>query len=191
VRRNFSNFSQAQCAVADYLGTMNDVTQSGFMRALHSAGPAADRAKGLELYGRFIGDWTMTTVTYRDDGSIHNGTGEIHFGWVLEGRAIQDVWILHGIFYGTTLRVYDPGLDAWHILWSDPVRQYYTRQVGRRQGDDIVQVGTLGDVTLRWSFSEIKPDSFRWRGERSWDDGKTWKLQSDYRATRVKISSKG
>jgi hypothetical protein len=23
----------------------------------------------------------------------HQGKGEIHFGWVLEGRAIQDVWM--------------------------------------------------------------------------------------------------
>ncbi len=75
---------------------------------------------------------------------------------MLEGRAIQDVWILPGVFYGTTLRVYDPGLDAWHILWSDPLRQYYTRQIGRAHGADIVQEGTndAGDA-IRWSFTEI------------------------------------
>ncbi|HVV78349.1 MAG TPA: hypothetical protein VHD59_01890, partial [Pseudolabrys sp.] len=81
---------------------------SGFMRALHSDGPAADRAKGLELYGWLIGDWTMTAALH--EGTTHSGGGEIHFGWVLEGRAIQDVWILYGAFYGTTLRVYDPAL---------------------------------------------------------------------------------
>jgi hypothetical protein len=159
---------------------------SGFMRALHSDAPAADCAEHLDLYGWLIGDWTMTTVTHRDDGTVHNGSGEIHLGWVLEGRAIQDVWVLYGIFYGTTLRVYDAAIDAWHILWSDPVRQYYTRQIGRKQGNDIVQVGALGDLTLRWSFTDITPDSFRWVGERSTDGGKTWALQSDYRATRVK-----
>jgi hypothetical protein len=167
---------------------MNDTSHSGFMRALHSDTPAPDRQ--LELYGWLIGDWTMTTVTHRDDGTVHNGTGEIHFGWVLEGRAIQDVWILYGIFYGTTLRVYDPALDAWHIIWSDPLRNFYTRQIGRKQGNDIVQVGTLGDLMLRWTFTEIMPDSFRWVGERSADGGKTWTLQSDYRARRVKASNK-
>jgi hypothetical protein len=170
---------------------MNDMTQTGFMRALHSAEPAVDRARGLELYGWLIGDWTMTTITHRDDGSVHNGTGEIHFGWVLEGRAIQDVWVIHGLFYGTTLRVYDPGLDAWHIIWSDPVRQYYARQIARPQGNDIVQVGTHDKETVRWTFTDIAADSFRWVGERSADGGKTWALQSDYRATRVNSSSKG
>jgi len=161
------------------------------MRALHSESPAPDRAKQLELYGWLIGDWTMTTSTHLDDGTVRNGTGEIHFGWVLQGRAIQDVWSLPGIYYGTTLRVYDPALDAWHIIWSDPLRNFYTRQVGRRQGNDIVQVGTLGDHTLRWTFTDITPDSFRWVGERSADGGETWTLQADYRARRVKSSNKG
>jgi hypothetical protein len=164
--------------------------QSGFMQALHSDAPAADRAKQLELYGWLIGDWALTTTKYEDDGTVQNGTGEIHFGWVLEGRAIQDVWVLHGVFYGSTLRVYDPGLDAWHILWSDPVRQIYTRQLGRKQGNDIVQIGAWNDLTLRWTFTDITPDSFRWLGERSADGGKTWMLQSDYRARRAKLSNK-
>jgi hypothetical protein len=170
---------------------MNDTAHSGFMRALHSERSAPDRAKQLELYGWLIGDWVMTTVTHLDDGAVHNGSGEIHFGWVLEGRAIQDVWSLSGIYYGTTLRIYDPALDAWHIIWSDPLRNFYTRQIGRKQGNDIVQIGTLGDLTLRWTFTDITADSFRWIGERSGDGGKSWTLQSDYRACRVKSSNKG
>lgn len=161
------------------------MTSTGFMRTLHSGGPAPDRAEQLKLYGWAIGDWSLTAKTYRDDGTILDGSGEVHFGWVLEGRAIQDVWILHGIFYGTTLRVYDPGLDAWHILWSDPVRQIYTRQIGRKQGDAIVQIGKLDDVTLRWTFSDIQPASFHWTGERSVDGGANWRLQSDYRLRRI------
>ena len=91
-----------------------------FIAALHSDRPAADRAQKMGLYGWLIGPWEMDGVIHDDDGRTHTGRGEIHFGWVLEGRAIQDVWILPGFFYGTTLRVYDPGIDAWHILWSDP-----------------------------------------------------------------------
>ena len=150
-----------------------------FIDALISAGPAPDRAESLKLYGQLIGRWTMDAVVHRDDGSRHQGTGEIHFGWVLEGRAIQDVWMLPGMFYGTTLRVYDPAIDAWHILWSDPLRQFYARQIGRAQGADIVQPGEndAGQPT-RWSFTEIAPNSFRWIGERSHGDGKTWGLQA-------------
>jgi len=155
-------------------------------KILHSDGPARDRESKLALYGWLIGSWTMDVAVYADDGGKHEGRGEIHFGWVLEGRAIQDVWILPGLFHGTTLRVYDPGLDAWHILWSDPLRQYYTRQIGRAQGADIVQEGKndRGDDT-RWSFSEITPNSFRWRGEHSTDAGKTWTLQAEFLCRRA------
>lgn len=160
---------------------------SSFADALHSAGPAADRADRMDLYGWLIGRWTMDATLYLDDGTQHRGQGEIHFGWVLQGRAIQDVWSLPGIFYGTTLRIYDPGLDAWHILWSDPMRQYYTRQIGRAQGDEIVQEGQNdAGQPVRWRFTDITPDSFRWLGERSLDGGRSWQLQAEFLARRAK-----
>jgi hypothetical protein len=157
-----------------------------FIGALQSAGPAPDRAGKMELYGWLVGDWEMDAAVFAPDGSKHNARGEIHFVWALDGRAIQDVWILPGVFYGTTLRVYDPGIDAWHILWSDPLKQYYTRQIGRARGKDIVQDGRLenGDA-VRWSFSDIAPNSFRWRGEISSDGGVTWGLQAEFLARRV------
>ena len=157
-----------------------------FIDALHTDRPAPDRADKMGLYGWLTGRWEMDAVTYGDDGSTHTGRGEIHFGWVLEGRAIQDVWILPGIFHGTTLRVYDPDIDAWHILWSDPVRQYYARQIGRARGNDIVQEGKNdAGAMLRWSFTDITPDSFRWLGERSTDGGATWQLQAEFLARRA------
>ena len=159
---------------------------SSFVAKLLSAGPAADRADKMGLYGRLIGDWLMEATVHKDDGSVHKGRGEIHFAWALDGRAIQDVWILPGLFYGSTLRVYDPAIDAWHILWSDPLKQLYTRQTGRAQGRDIVQLGQADNgVPLRWTFTEITPDSFRWLGERSLDGGASWQLQADFLVRRA------
>jgi hypothetical protein len=149
-------------------------------------GPASDRADKMGLYGWLIGAWEMDAVIHADDGQRHTGRGQIRFAWALEGRAIQDVWILPGVFYGTTLRVYDPGIDAWHILWSDPVRQYYSRQIGRAQGADIVQLGkTDAGAAVRWSFTDVTPNSFRWLGERSLDGEASWHLQAEFRACRV------
>ena len=159
---------------------------SRFVDTLHADRPAPDRVDQLGPYGWLIGDWTMDAAVHLADGTRHRGAGEIHFGWVLEGRAIQDVWILPSVFYGTTLRIYDPGLDAWRILWSDPLRQFHTRQIGRARGADIVQEGEndVGEA-VRWSFTEITPKSFRWLGERSPDGGTTWQLQADFSAHRA------
>jgi hypothetical protein len=66
------------------------------------------------------------------------------------------------------------------------VKQYYTRQIGRARGPDIVQEGRADTgAAIRWSFTEIAPDAFRWLGERSLDEGATWRLEADFRARRV------
>jgi hypothetical protein len=162
------------------------IPDSTFTKALLSAGPASGCVDKMGLYGRFIGDWTFDAIVHKDDGTTHAGRGEIYFVWALDGRAIQDVWILPDIFYGTTLRVYDPGLDAWHILWSDPLKQLYTRQLGRAQGRDIVQLGKHeSGLMLRWRFIDIAANSFRWLGERSADDGASWQLQADFHVRRA------
>jgi hypothetical protein len=171
---------------------VSELKYSGLISALHADGPASDRAEALKLYGQFIGDWDADIVTYTPDGVRHQGQGEIHFGWILEGRAIQDVWMIPrrndrrpdapvmpvaGNWYGTTLRIYDPALDAWRILWIDPATNSYRQQMGRAQGADIVQTGkTEAGVLSRWSFTEITANSFHWKGEGSTDDGKTWRL---------------
>ncbi len=114
-----------------------------------------------------------------------------------EGRAIQDVWILPArdgetspelgawTFYGTTLRIYDPNIDGWHILWSDPRTQFYSQQTGRAEGADIVQIGGDSSGTrTRWRFTEITDTSFRWLGERAGEEG-SWHLQVEFQARRI------
>jgi hypothetical protein len=183
---------------ADGRSNMSDMRLSSLVDALHADHPAADRADKMGLYGWLIGRWTIDAIYHLNEGTIRRSRGEIHAGWVLEGRALQDVWIVPardaqradppgpGDFYGTTLRVYDPKLDAWHILWSDPLNQVYRQQIGRAHGDDIVQDGT--DETgapVRWSFTEITPNSFRWLGERSADGGTTFRLLVEFLARRI------
>ena len=82
-----------------------DSSDPRLARLLFSDGPARDRADKMGLYGWLIGDWAMDAVIPMADGSTHTGPGEISFAWVLEGRAIQDVWIVSDFFYGTTRRL--------------------------------------------------------------------------------------
>ena len=175
------------------------MTTSRFLEALGADGASADRAGKMDLYGRFVGSWDLDVTQFREDGVRRQRKGEWHFGWALEGRAVQDVWIVpprgelrHGDAaanvnsYGTTLRVYDPRIDAWQIQWTDPVMQNFLHMIGRAQGDDIVQFGNRPDGKLiRWSFSEITSDSFRWTGEISDDEGASWRLNVEFFARRI------
>jgi hypothetical protein len=123
---------------------------------------------------------------------------EAHFGWVLEGRAVQDVWIMPPRsqrttdedkatnMYGTTLRVWDPLIQAWRVTWINPVTGR-DELIGRWHGKDVVQVGAHPDGTpIRWTFTEITPESFHWIGEVLQPDATTWKIEGEFRAKRIR-----
>jgi hypothetical protein len=173
--------------------------QAAFQNALVAHGRSPEIAEVDDLYGWLIGSWDLECYDYFPDGSKRRTQGEVHFAWVLEGRAMQDIWIMPRRSqrppksdtprntYGTTLRVWDPALKAWRITWINPASNYRDELIGRRRGKDIVQVGTHADGTpIRWIFSEITPNSFRWTGEALASDGKTWKMEAEFHATRLK-----
>ncbi|HLJ48794.1 MAG TPA: hypothetical protein VKU01_22410 [Bryobacteraceae bacterium] len=161
---------------------------------------APEIPESADLYGWLIGSWELDVCHYIEDVRALRLKGEAHFEWVLEGRAVQDVWIMprpsdhtRNIdrtrnMYGTTLRVWDPTLQAWRVTWTDPLTGRRDELIGRRSGDNIVQIGTQADGTpIRWIFSETTPDSFRWTGEVLAPDGETWFLQGEFRAKRFSL----
>jgi hypothetical protein len=113
------------------------------------------------------------------------------FGWVLDGRAVQGIWTWRDKDssgereLGTTVRFFDPKIDKWRIVWIDPVSYAIKILLGGSVGDRIVLEGTSDDgVRMRWSFNDIRKDSFIWRGEKSRDDGRTWRLTDEYHLKR-------
>jgi hypothetical protein len=157
----------------------------------------------MNLYDRFIGRWEAEAQAFLADGSSRRHYWQIRFERVLEGRAIQDVWITPprdgpnvgksqrwGPFdnqYGMTLRVYDAKLDAWRVTWIDPCAGYRAELVGRQRGDEIFQEGKGSDgAALRWIFSDPRADSFRWRAEVSRDEGAGWHKAIEMLAHRAK-----
>jgi hypothetical protein len=171
-----------------------------FVSLLHSSRRSPEIPESADAYGWLVGSWELKVLNYRTiDLSSQKVSGEVHFGWVLEGRAIQDVWIMPRVtdrkpdidrlnnMYGTTLRIWDPAIQGWRIRWINPVTGHEERQTGRRIGDEIVQVGARLDGTpTRWRFTEITADSFHWIGEVLDLDGKTWKLEGEFRARRIR-----
>ena len=152
--------------------------------------PAPELREKLMLFGQFVGSWNFNGVEYHDDGSHPTDKGEIHFHWVLDGKAIQDVWRetersdSGPRLYGTTVRFYDPKSDSWRITFIDPGLGVVRAMTARRVGSDIVIEGRLasGERT-RWIFSDITPDSFHWHGEKF--IGKQWHTYEELWARRV------
>lgn len=170
----------------------------GFHAALAAPGRSPEIPEASDLYGWLVGDWELDVLRYWVDVADRGLKGELHCGWVLEGRALQDVWVMppraarsgppdrNADMYGTTLRAWDPAIEAWRISWCNPVAKHREEQIGRRVGRDIVQIGARPDgVPTRWTFSEIAPDAFRWTGEALNPDGQTWALEGEFRARRV------
>jgi hypothetical protein len=101
----------------------------------------------------------------------------------LRGRSAQP---REGNHYGSSIRVYDGTTGAWKVIWVNPVTGAENHLVGRRVGNEVVQEGRCADGSLiRWSFIDIAPDSFTWRGERSTDDGATWILEREFFGRRM------
>jgi hypothetical protein len=163
---------------------------------LAADGPAEDRADELMLFGQFVGDWDVDFTVYGPEGAGHTEKAEWHFGWVLEGRAVQDVWIVPRRVerdkaspvrsdYGTSLRFYDAEIDAWRVVYVSPLQGDVLTFVARKVGDEIVLEGRDPEGSpMRWIFSEITGESFRWRRVVSEDGGKTWRLHKEMRARR-------
>jgi len=164
---------------------------------LASVGPDADYAEQLRLFGQFVGDWEVDFTVYGPDGTREIERAEWHFGWVLQGRAIQDVFIIPRRAdrensnwtrqdYGTCLRFYDPSIDCWRVVWVSPFHGEIITFTARQVGDEIVLAGKDVDGTpMRWIFSRITPSSFHWRRVFSTDDGATWQLHKEMTVRRV------
>jgi hypothetical protein len=171
------------------------------LSALGAAGPPSGLEDRLRTFGQFVGSWDLEVSWFAPGGEVvDRAEGEWHFGWVLGGLAVQDVWIVprgrrdqplleddggRGD-YGTSLRFFDGTIDAWRSTWIGPVRGLVRTFVAREVAGDVVLTGTFEPgVTTRWSFTEITPTSFTWRNEeRAGADG-DWVLLQRFAALRA------
>ena len=168
-----------------------------FLAALHSQQVNGKLKKENNLFGQFVGEWEFDWYGYEPDMETQHEKGEWIFSWILEGRAIQDVWIIperkrrniEGVpngEYGTTIRFYNEKLDEWNVVWVGPLRNRLNTFRAKRIGDEIVlEESNNTNNKMKWIFSEISYSSFKWRSIISNDDGNTWKLVQKMDVKRV------
>jgi hypothetical protein len=156
-------------------------------------GPHPEDSDELMLFGRLVGSWDLAMTAFNLDGSSQRFVGEWHFGWVLQGRAAQDVLITRSldgevVGYGSTIRSLDAQRGVWWVVWQDPLAGEFSVLLARADGDRIVLDGqwTIADDgrEFRWAFSDITADSFRWQAHISEDGGTSWRLVEEMQALR-------
>jgi hypothetical protein len=175
------------------LATMPALSQDSFPQLLANK-PSAEHREKLMLFGQLVGSWSYEGVSYNDDGSREANDGEIHIHWILDGQAIQDVWMDKARdgnpakAYGTTVRFYDPKSDTWLSTWISPSRGAVFQMTARKVGSEIVIEGKNPSGTLiHWVFSDIKSNSFHWHAEKL-VSGK-WHTYEDISVKRIKYGT--
>lgn len=161
------------------------------IRTLEALGPSPALGDQAKVFGRFVGTWDVDYGEIGADGKVTHFPGELIVGWVMDGHALQDLFIAYPSAagkertMGTTLRFVDSKSGKWHVVYIEPPSNTIFELTGGQEGDRIVLYGKDKDGTLaRWSFNEIKDDSFTWRDEMSHDRGKTWRLTEEHHMKR-------
>jgi len=160
--------------------------------ALEACGPNPALGSHAILIDRLTGTWDVEYTDYSGDGKVNHRTGELTFGWVMDGRVMQDLWVVNPSAADKDREVYtdlfffDPKTNAWLSAFVDPEHPSVARFTGHTDGDNrlVFDSGDFGRVETRWSYNDLRSDSFVYRAEVSSDGGKSWKLQSEYRMSR-------
>ncbi|HEY1748745.1 MAG TPA: hypothetical protein VGG11_18515 [Xanthobacteraceae bacterium] len=160
-----------------------------FLDALVSAQRAPELVGADDIFGFLIGSWDIEAVLHDRDGRMQRSKGEVHASWVLEGRAIQDLFIfprradrasggsVQDDRYATTIRTFDRMQEAWRVDFINPAAPETSAQLmARRSGQGIEMEGALADGTrIQWSYQSITPTSFHYSAKKRVDD-RSWKL---------------
>jgi len=167
--------------------------------ALKAMGPHPSLGDQGQVFDRLIGTWDVDYADISTDGTVTRHTGKLVVGWVMDGRVIQDLWIVDP--YGfrqerevyTDLRYFDAKTKTWPATFIDPEHVSVARfTAGTADGNGIVlNTPDIGGADTRWSFNDIGPASFVFRDEVSHDGGRTWRLRGEDHMTRHSASPAG
>jgi hypothetical protein len=176
---------------------MKRIAAADFFQALLTAKPLQNKSASMKLFGQFVGSWNWTGFDYAGDGSKTPTKGRWIFASVLNGMAIQDVFIFENpnrdekqaayAEYGTTLRFPNRDGESWKAVWIGPMNKVARIFEAKAVGGEIVLEGkNESGQPIRWIFSNIMENSFHWRGEYSADNGQSWVLYESLEAKRTK-----
>src|SRR5438034_10790358 len=96
--------------------TPNDPRQD-MIRSLGASGPRSSLGDQARVFDRLVGTWDCDYSFHLDDGSVRHKKGELLVGWILDGRAVQDIFLTYSAEgekdrrIGTTIRFFDTAIN--------------------------------------------------------------------------------
>src|SRR5215510_15981499 len=69
--------------------------RQAMVTTLSASGPHPSLGDEARIFDRFVGVWDCDYTFFAEDSSVRHASGELEFGWVLDGRAVQDIWITY------------------------------------------------------------------------------------------------
>ena len=165
-----------------------------FIEALACEGPNPIIPAQHDLFGQFVGSWDFEWVRGMGTPDERRAIGEWLFARVLNGTAVQDVFIVPSrtenainpqpdAEYGTTIRIYNPVDETWDIFYGATGEMVRLNAV--KENEKIVLTEITGKQ-MKWVFSEITDDNFHWQHLKTNDRGRTWYTHIDIFAKRKK-----
>jgi hypothetical protein len=183
--------------------TLLAVTASSPIHASQDPPPPAQLAqdlRGLHNFDFLKGDWKVHHHRLKERlmGS-HEWTdfeGTCSMRQLMDGWSNVDDNVMNmpgGAYRGVGLRAYDPKTGQWAIWWLDsrnphgamdpPVKGQFENGVGSFYADDTLRGKP---VRVRYTWSQITPNSAHWEQAYSPDGGKSWETNWKMEFERTK-----
>src|SRR2546430_10680631 len=124
--------------------THHAAPRDAMIAALASANPNPSMGDEAQTFDRLVGTWDAEFTFFRDDGTVFHKKGELLFGWIMDGRAIQDLWIGYPTenqkerTIRTTIRFFDTALKQWRVVFLNPQSNYVVSAQGGREGEHVI-----------------------------------------------------
>jgi len=154
------------------------------------------QSEGLEKIDFFIGEWSIESVDITPDGSFQKGRAKSVVKYILDGYAMQDDYLILDkddsiVFRGTSIRSYNPKSHKYQIVWIMPGYKGLTDISAEWKDGKLLSTGKgydyQGDFLERFEYYDIEDNSYKFKMDRSYDNGNTWiENFGSYTATRVK-----
>jgi hypothetical protein len=159
-----------------------------FERPVYGQSPARrspDEAKALFTehqsdFDYLLGDWAFTSVS-KEWGKNQGFWSAVRLA---EGAQILDEYRVTGdqgetYYASSTIRSYNAVLDQWELISADTGTGLQNFGTARKVGPEMQieqKFGVMSNKPSLWKikYYNIKPDSFSWTADVSFDGGKTW-----------------